>query len=1178
MSDTNNIRIALKECRENSNFKEAATKLLKQLGYRSKRVVELDGTLDQFIRTFPAYNLDTQSEQRFRQRVKSVHIVFQFTADEIHERGHTEFDKEREDSFIFVAVELRPGQYARGQYAEFTREINKRLNSPAVVLFRVEKEQDTLLTLSFIDRRPHKTDSSRDVLQKVSLLRDIDCADPHRGHLDILEALSLQWRIRWIIDKKKQEDFDGLLAAWLDQLDTDILSEDFYRRLFAWYERAQKDIAFPKNLRTQREDWIIRLITRILFIWFIKEQGLIHEHLFIEERIKPLLQNTDPSDDSYYRVVLQNLFFGTLNTPIKERRFSDKNNKSHRDFSLYRYRSEIKEGRADDLRQLFNKTPFINGGLFECLDNYDSRKSAQNAGRKNGERIDYFSDAHGKKLSIPNNLFFDDNGLISILAGYKFTVEESTPPEQEVALDPELLGKVFENLLAAYNPETRENVRKQTGSFYTPRKIVDYMVEQSLLHYLMKKVQPEDKDTKEELWKKQLGYLLNYHDALDDVDKLFSQKEKMKIIGAVSELRVLDPAVGSGAFPMGMLNCLNRVLSRIDRDNLIWKEIQEERATEEAKKAFEHHSSEPNFGRKLFLIQNSIFGVDIQPIACQIAKLRFFISLAIEQDVNTDKNNNYGIKPLPNLEARFVAADTLIKINERALGQNDRTVQDIESQLKQNREQYFNASSRTKKLECNDNDQKLRKKLAEELKLMKLPAGNADRVAEWDLYNQTASADWFDAEWMFGVSDGFDIVIGNPPYIQLQADGGRLRNKYEPQNFASFAGTGDVYMLFYERGLNLCRQGGALMFITSNTWMHAKYGVNLRSFLTRHNPRLLINMGKDVFDNAIVSTNILFVEKCSKLRDHVFRAADVVRRSAFPPSKWYDIQPENEEKWFILSPSKNTLRLKIKNAGTEIRYWRNVRILRGITSGCNQAFVIDNATKSRLCVADPASVDIIKPTIRGRGIERYVCQSAHEWVITTFPAHELSIDDYPAVKEYLQSFGTRLDQSGAPGCRKKTTHQWFETADTHAYYPTFEKEKLMWIQLVNNGRFAYDSKKLYPINSVFMMTGKEIKYLLAILNSRLMNWQMRYIAPTSGMDTSQWGETYVKQLSIPQVPNSQQYPLIALADKIIATKNKNPNADTSKEESEIDRLVYELYGLTEAEIQIIETANASWRD
>ena len=267
-------------------------------------------------------------------------------------------------------------------------------------------------------------------------------------------------------------------------------------------------------------------------------------------------------------------------------------------------------------------------------------------------------------------------GLITLFERYKFTVEENTPAEREVALDPELLGKVFENLLAAFNPETRENARKQSGSYYTPRTVVDYMVDEALVATLAQKAMPSDSDANS--WNDRLRDLLDYDVA--DAETTFEDAEREAIVRAIADTKVLDPAVGSGAFPMGVLHKLTLALRRLDPENELWAELQREQARERAASAFDTDDQaardaeleeisdtfqryrESDFGRKLYLIQNGIYGVDIQPIATQIAKLRFFISLAIDQEPTDVADDNYGIKPLPNLETRFVAADSLLGI------------------------------------------------------------------------------------------------------------------------------------------------------------------------------------------------------------------------------------------------------------------------------------------------------------------------------------------------------------------------------------------------------------------------------------------------------------------------------------------------------------------------------------
>ena len=601
------------------DFSEASKNLLATLGYHSERTLELSGTVEDFIQEFPAPNPNTQTEQAFRNSVESVHLLFQFTSDEVAddtESGEGFLQESWTESFLFFTVALKADTYSRSRYAELTREINKRLFTPTVVLFCVGEQ----LTIAFAGRRQHQYDESRDVLEQVTLIKDIRFHAPYRAHLDILSELSLEECIKWMDANDTPKNFDGLLAAWLAKLDTEELNKQFYRKLFDWFEWAIQEAKFPINETKilSPQEHVIRLITRLLFIWFLKEKGLVAEELFSKTHVQNLLEAADfETGDSYYRAVLQNLFFATLNTEIPQRGFSKRTQSGHRNFSRYRYKAEIRD--TDKLLSLFAKTPFINGGLFDCLDSED-------ATRDGGYRIDCFSDVHYDKLHIPNRLFFDEKrGLFPLLQHYKFTVEENTPIEQEVALDPELLGKVFENLLAAYNPETGATARKQTGSYYTPRAIVDYMVEEAVVATLVQRCEPTDGDAK--LWNERLRYLLDYAQAFDDANEFFDGPETERIVRAISELKILDPAVGSGAFPMGTLHKLTLALRRLDPDNTRWERLQKEHALQRAEVAFDTRDDETrreelididetfkryrdsDFGRKLYLIQNSLFGV-----------------------------------------------------------------------------------------------------------------------------------------------------------------------------------------------------------------------------------------------------------------------------------------------------------------------------------------------------------------------------------------------------------------------------------------------------------------------------------------------------------------------------------------------------------------------------------------
>ena len=789
----NDIKNALKHF-TGGNLADNARHLLDILGYRSVRTISLDpNTAGGFIENFDPSNT-MNAERALLDEWESIDLLFQLTGDEIALRdqdtsgsGERGIDNSVYQSYLFFALRLRGSSYTRTQLSQITREINKLTPMPAMVIF----QHGRLLTFAVIDRRLHRRDESKDVLEKVTLIKDINLGKPHRAHIDILFDLSHRQR--------RFSDFNALHEAWKEALDTEALNWDFYKELFTWFEWAVSEAKFPQKEQKalSSQEHVIRLITRLLFVWFLKEKGLVAEALFEEADVRDLLKDYDRGNgDCYYRAVLQNLFFATLNTEIEKREFSTEKNATHRDFSRYRFKKQIND--PDKLLELFAQTPFINGGLFDCLDSEEATDDG-------GYRIDCFSDKHYKKLSLPNRLFFDkDDGLFPLLKHYKFTVEENTPIEQEVALDPELLGKVFENLLAAYNPETGESARKQTGSYYTPRPIVEYMVEEALVATLAGQVRRTDGNAN--FWEERLHYLLDYARESDDADQWFSDGEADRIVRSISELKILDPAVGSGAFPMGVLHKLTLALRRLDPDNSRWERLQKERAAKRAEVAFDTKDDrtrreelveidetfkryrDSDFGRKLYLIQNSIFGVDIQSIACQIAKLRFFISLAIEQ-VPAKDAENFGIKPLPNLETRFIAANTLIGLT-RVRDLTSENAQDMERQLRDNRERYFHATTRRQKLNCKRRDKVLRGKLAEELTHIGMPADEAEKIAYWDPYDQNASTDFFDTEWMFGIADGFDVVIGNPPYVRqekIKSLKPTLKNQYD-----CYTGTADL--------------------------------------------------------------------------------------------------------------------------------------------------------------------------------------------------------------------------------------------------------------------------------------------------------------------------------------------------------------------------------------------------
>lgn len=984
--------------------------LLGVLGYRSERTISNQtGEVDSFLTDHPALNPDTKTEAEFRGVAKSIHLIFQVTDEEIAAEVQqslftsNDFDRGIVRSFLFVAVELSGNNYPRGKYAEFTREINKRFTMPVVLLFRAA---DGSLTAAFVHRRIHKRDAGRDVLGSVSLIREIDSVDPHRAHIDILEELTLDKRLRWIGTNRKPQNFDGLLAAWLDALDTETLNKRFYRELFEWFGRACDTALFPTGgaKALPPEEHVIRLITRLLFVWFIKEKGLVAEDLFVENQAERLLKDYDRErGDSYYRAVLQNLFFATLNTEIQRRGFSSRSNATHRDFSRYRYAAEMADQNA--LQALFDCTPFINGGLFDCLD-------SELAPRDGGYRIDYFTDnvirpgaAEYQQLSVPNRLFFDANekapGLITLFNRYKFTVEENTPVEQEVALDPELLGKVFENLLAANTPETQESARKQTGSYYTPRPVVDYMVEEALTASLLERVKPDDAGEADiQWWRDRLLYLFDYDDEFNDASELFDEVERDAVVRAIAETTVLDPAVGSGAFPMGVLHKLTLALRRLDEKNERWEQFQRELALQRSQQAYDltdqhqrddllteisatfQRYRDSDFGRKLYLIQNSIFGVDIQAIATQIAKLRFFISLAIEQEPTDDPDENYGIQPLPNLETRFVAADTLLGLDrplEPTFG--DHAVTMLQQQLAANRERHFHAANRSDKLRFRQQDGELRRQLADALRKADFSADTANKIAQWDPYNQNSNADWFDPEWMFGLKDGFDIVIGNPPYVEsrnsLLSDEQKvayLKQVRLDWNTGISRGS-DLLVYFFARSAKVLHPNGTGCLITQNAWLSTDYGKAFQSFTAgRFSFQRIIDTSAKFFANPdgpqINAVLAFFIRSTSQHIEHVVADRDM----ALGPNRMF--KANTEMKWghlFSMPPFfahilTELSELEDSNARQDLRFGQGINIARSRINGAGAKLPLID--KGVYFVATSADAMVRKSDVSAARLER----------------------------------------------------------------------------------------------------------------------------------------------------------------------------------------------------------------
>ncbi len=1171
-----------------------ARTLLAELGYRSERSGEL-GPVAEFLQSRGPGGVRLTDKQRaLFKAAQAVEIVFQITAEEIATTtGATgdllaSFDAGRAESFLFVAVELGPDAVlTRAHLADTTRAVNRLFAMPAMVLFR----HGPTLTLAVIHRRAHKKNPGRDVLEKVTLVKDIRATHPHRAHLDILADLALAR----LAGREGVRNFDALHRAWERALDIETLNRRFYRQLFAWFERALGCCRFPDDGAGEGSGkrHAIRLVTRLLFVWFLKEKGLVPDELFTEDFARAALKHHRPEGGDYYRACLQNLFFATLNTVIEKRAFSPANPSGHRDFSRYRYRDLL--AAPDDFMATLKSVPFVNGGLFDCLDDLQGRQAG-------GRRIDAFTDnpAQREHLRVPASLFFDPkDGLFPIFRHYKFTVEENTPLDRELALDPELLGRVFENLLAAYNPETSATARKATGSYYTPRHIVDYMVGEALAAALAQKVPPADGDA--DWWRARLGYLLDWEDACDDATELFDRDEAASLVDAIAALRVLDPAAGSGAFPMGVLHRLTLALRRLDPKNRRWEELQKEIAMERASHAFDTRDEaarstelveissifeayrNSDYGRKLYLIQNGIFGIDIQPVACQIAKLRVFISLLIEQQTNDDPADNYGIRPLPNLETRFVAADTLIGLGTGSDLASE-AVSGLKEDLRRVRERHFNASTRQAKLRLRQEDARLRKKLARELEEIGYSHTVAESVALWDPYDQNARAAWFDPHWMFAIADGFDIVIGNPPYIRGETipDKARLATA-----FADFyKATADIYTYFFHKGADLLRRDGLLCYIVSNKFMRAAYGAPLRAFLKRQLPPLsILDFGRSGAFDATVRPLVLLARKgaagAALCAATVRGEAPTADPAAFMANNGFPLAPAAlpDSGWSLAEPELLQLRRKIEAAGTPLRDYLKEGMYRGVTTGLNEAFVIDAATRENLIAEHAASADLIRPWLRGRDVRRW--RADWQGLYLIFTRRGTDIARYPAIERHLARHRANLEpkpRRGAGQGRKPGSYKWFEIQDDTAYHRAFARPKIVYPDIGTGMRALLDREGHLTGNTCYILPGADA-CLLALLNSRLLDLWFRLAMPCLD-DPFDGGDmrfiaVAMQHTPIAPPPPATAHRLATLADRIQTTNQSTPTPNPHPLEQEINQIVFNLYGLNQDDIAVIERATGT---
>ena len=1164
----------MNELRERKNIEQAlkgfqdgalvinAQNLLNTLGYESELTIDFESSLaEEFISYFDQFG-KLNRERAMVDEWESMDFLFQLTEEEISGTGETrivfknrQFDDTIMESYVFFALKLKETHYTRTQLSTITREINKPMPMPAMIIF----QHGQTLSLAVIDRRLHKRDEAKDVLEKVTLIKDIHSHDPHPAHIQILFDLSRNELFR----VHNFSNFVELHRAWAKTLDIQELNKRFYRELSNWYFWAMENVTFPEDagedIEVRNATSVIRLITRLIFVWFIKEKKLVPDIFFNLREMEKILVSTDPQESTYYKAILQNLFFATLNqemnTPEKpdNRKFRGKGRQHYNITCFYRYREDFAD--SDEALRDFEKIPFLNGGLFECLD------KGEKDDPKKILRIDGFSDRKDNQLSVPNFLFFSKEkdvdlnsvydtkgrrykvrGLIEILRRYKFTITENTPIEEEVALDPELLGKVFENLLAAYNPETGATARKQTGSFYTPREVVNYMVDESLIAYFQNslfcrselQLATLETDDLSDTTETKLRHLLAYNDEPHQ----FTDTDTEHLINAIDTLKILDPACGSGAFPMGILHKLVFILGKLDPRNDQWRQRQIakvqnlidmaegiddstirrntlrdlEQEIDNINEAFERN--ELDYGRKLYLIENCIYGVDIQPIAVQIAKLRFFISLVVDQRID-DSQENRGVLPLPNLETKFVAGNTLIGVEKPSqLLMRNPEIDRKETELGGVRRKHFTARTPRTKEKYRNLDKKIRADISQLLKSDGFPSETTEKIANWDPYDQNGVADFFDAEWMFGITEGFDVVIGNPPYINIENLPITIKN-YLFKNYQACKGRTDIYIAFLEKSITILNANGVMSFILPYAFAVQKYGEKMRRMLIEnHTIREIVDASSyRIFENAVVYNIILLVgnhkkQDQTKVRLHYSNA---------------DFETRDGEEFFVNQDTFSELK--------DTRFETNPDIFENLS--VKEKIWLSAIRFDQICLI--AYGARLNHRSKKLGKNHYISQSA-----------------ISGGKRFCEGRNIERYSFFQDG--------WLNYTPEEHYNPMFpelfENQKLMFINVVKDQlRFAYDDEGFYNSHTVVNCVRLDLlssathvsarrafrkadsglakkydyKFLLGILNSGFTNWYFANFL-SEGLH---FYPNDAKELPIPKANSEQQVPIIECVNRIL---------------------------------------------
>ncbi|MBD3338613.1 MAG: N-6 DNA methylase [Candidatus Lokiarchaeota archaeon] len=936
-----------------------------------------------------------------------------------------------------------------------------------------------------------------------------------------------------LVDLLKSDDIP-LLSDLEDAFNIETVTNEFFEKyktlvfdlVESLNEIINRDPVVEKEFQ-QKEldpvDFAKKLMGQVVFLYFLQRKGWLglkrgQEYGEGDRNFLRSLFNMKKPEQNFLNDYLEYLFYDALN-----------NNK-----------------RPTDYYPRFDcKIPFLNGGLFDPIGFYDWENTT---------------------LSLPDRLFTNEQktregdagtGILDVFDRYNFTVNEAEPLEKEVAVDPEMLGKVFERLL-----DVKE--RKSKGAFYTPREIVHYMSQESLIHYLDSSLNEHAKTYEQfgnnqaamfgnEVKKGQSDFLIENGDAvrvpkedieilikhgeyfLENEEQVLQQGKETKtykhqipesirknaalIDEKLENIRVCDPAVGSGAFPVGVMTEIVKARQILDR-------------------FIDDDKDRSSYALKSHCIHHNLYGVDIDASAVEICKLRLWLSLVVdEQRIDM-------IEPLPNLDYKIVCGNSLIGLPDGVAFDDQ-----LRIEIKDLMEKYYDETNKEAK-------QNLKKIIDEKI------STQLEYVEQFTSYKIDFDFRLYFNE-VFKEKNGFDVVIGNPPYVEHKKL--KQHSRIFKEIFESYFGSADLYVYFIENGIKKLNKKGTLVFITSNKFMKTSYGEPLRRLLSKLLIKQIIDFTKVRIFDALVASCILIVENisntnkvtCSFVNDDILKYSHL---HTFIEKNHVKIDQKFLDRniWILENNDKLKLKDKIEKKSFKIENVDSIKIYRGVTTGFNPAFVVDEKTMSNLISEDAKNSEIIKPLLQGRNIKKWFYYKSCKYLLLT--NYDIDIkSEYPSIYNYL------INYKGALINRIDQGKKWWNLRACK-YYGEFEKVKIIWGLTADKWAFAYDDKGHFLPSNGYILTSSliPIKYLLALLNSRLMKFYFSYEGiMTAGGAFTLKHET-VRKFPIKILKNNNYDNFINIVDYIIYLKNKikddnEANISASNFEQILNGMVFELY-------------------